>query len=68
MTSPTDFYTEYVKLISALDETVLSVIRKNLDEAPTDSEKKKWQKQLDDSLDERFRLMKIRDGLKKGQS
>ena len=63
-----DFHSQYCKLISDLDTTVLSLIRENLLAAPTENEKKKWQARMNESLDERLRLMKIRDGFKKDQS
>lgn len=66
--TPTDFYAEYKRLIDVLDTTVLSPIKKNMDSAPTEHEKKKWEKQMSDSLDERLRLMTLRDSFKKDLS
>lgn len=67
-TNPTDFHAEYCRLIESFDSTVLSIIRHNLLNAQTDSERQKWKKNMDDSLDERLRLMKIRDSFKTSQS
>jgi len=68
MNETIDFHAQYCKLISDLDTTVLSRIRENLLAATADSEKKKWQERMNESLDERLRLTKIRDSFKKGQS
>lgn len=50
----------YTNLIVELDR-VLSTLRGFWLEASGDTDKEKWRKRLDDSLDERLRLMKLRD-------
>ena len=51
---------QYVKLIEELDKT-LSMTRTFWMDARSNDDKKKWYKRLDELLEERLRLMKLRD-------
>ena len=51
---------DYVKLIEELDKT-LSMSRTCWMDARANDEKSKWRKRLDELLEERFRLMGLRD-------
>ncbi len=53
---------EYIKLIGDLDR-VLSTIRDFWMNAKTSEEKAKWRIRLDESLDDRLRLMRCRDAV-----
>ena len=55
--------TEYVKLIATMDKT-LSLIRKQWEKAPAGKEKEEYMSRINESLDERFRLMGLRDAAK----
>jgi len=52
---------DYIKLIEELDKT-LSMARTCWIDARSTDDKKKWYKRLDELLEERMRLMNLRDG------
>jgi hypothetical protein len=51
---------QYVKLIEELDKTI-SMTRTFWLDARTSEDKKKWYKRIDELLEERMRLMNLRD-------
>ncbi len=55
-------HSEYLKLIVELDR-VLSMLRCLWLEAASEADRSKWRVRLDQSLDERLRLMRCRDAL-----
>jgi len=55
--------TEYEKLIATMDKT-LSLIRKQWEKAPAGKEKEEYMSRINESLEERFRLMGLRDAAK----
>ena len=56
-------HAEYIRLIAETDK-VLAEKRALMLSAPTPAEAAKWRKGLDETLEERFRLMKRRDTAK----
>lgn len=54
---------DYIKLIEELDKT-LSMARGCWIDARSTDDKRKWYKRLDELLEERSRLMKLRDEVK----
>jgi hypothetical protein len=51
----------HVKTIAEMDAVLLHSLRKSWLEAKDPKEKEKYMKKLDSALDERLRLMKLRD-------
>jgi hypothetical protein len=51
---------QYIKLIEELDKTI-SMTRTFWMDARTNEDKKKWHKRIDELLEERMRLMNLRD-------
>jgi hypothetical protein len=51
---------QYIKLIEELDKTI-SMTRTFWMDARTNEDKAKWYKRINELLDERFRLMGLRD-------
>jgi hypothetical protein len=60
-TKSSSSYSEYVKLIERLDSSVISLCRANLLASKNDEDRQKWKNELNLALDERLRLMAIRD-------
>lgn len=53
------------RLIKQLDDTAISLARQQWMESRDDESRRKWRKKLDDLLDSRLDLMKMRDLKKK---
>lgn len=57
-------YQAYTTLINNYDKVVMDPLSRFLSESRTDSERKYWRKKIDESLDERLRMMEVRDSFK----
>ena len=60
----TNPYKAYSTLLDNYDTAVMAPLSKFLSESRSDTERRYWRKQIDESLDERQRMMDIRDSFK----
>lgn len=60
----TNPYQAYSTLLENYDAAVMIPLSKFLSESRSDSERKYWRKKIDESLDERLRMVEIRDSFK----